>query len=39
VSSQVNLNAAFAGRIFKRKAKEQMRKDLNTLKSILENGG
>jgi uncharacterized membrane protein len=27
------------GRIFKRKAKEQIKKDLNTLKSILENGG
>lgn len=28
---------AFAGRLFKRKAKEQIKKDLNTLKSILEN--
>lgn len=28
-----------AGRIFKRKAKEQIEKDLNTLKRILENGG
>jgi uncharacterized membrane protein len=30
---------AFAGRVFKRKAKEQIKKDLNTLKNILENGG
>jgi uncharacterized membrane protein len=28
----------FAARIFKRKAKEQIKKDLNTLKKILENG-
>ncbi len=27
-----------AGRIFKRKVKEQIKKDLNTLKNILENG-
>lgn len=30
---------AFAGGIFKRKAKERMRHDLNMLKRILENGG
>ena len=30
---------ALAGRVFKRAAKEQIKKDLNRLKNILENGG